>query len=836
MSAPSPFDRADTQPEPAPYPRPFGSYLLVAPLARGGMGELHLALSAQSDLRKLYVIKQILPQLTDHDFAARFAEEVRLAAQLSHGNLVPVFEGGRIEGRYYLVMEYIEGKDLRTVWGRLGQLDRRCPLPVALHVAREVCRALEYVHTFADLGLVHRDISPPNVLLSYSGEVRITDFGLAVRRVRVQHTAPGILFGKLSYMPPEQALRGTLDARTDVYATGVVLWELATGQRLFPREGTQRDRLHRAAHPQVPPPSTIDPALPPELDAIIARSLAPRGDDRYASAELMRRDLAALLARLAPTTDATSVQQLLFDLYGAQIEDERRARSDLVAAARAPAARQQASRTAAVLMAEQVPGVAAAALRKPPHGRDTTTAPIQRRPSTTARAVAAARLPVGTILGDRYRIDGLIGEGGMGMVYSATHLGLDKGVAVKVLHELYGNQPDAVWRFRHEARAASRIGHPNIIAIYDSGTTDDGAVYFAMEHLDGQDLADVLRAEGRLDVERTVRIGAQICEALAAAHQAGIIHRDLKPENVFLTAREGNVDFVKVLDFGIAQALPTEGVRHDLTSPGVAMGTPEYMAPEQATGRACDHRSDIYSVGSMLYEMLAGQPPHWGETVVEIFDHMASGSITPLREHRPELPEELVRTVHWALAAAPEDRPQSMAHLAYELNKLASGRAGAVASILGLSNATGGAAGSAGGPPLGLAETGSFTPIAIQLPPALLRELRAAPPVEAPSPATPQPPATSDRAPRRAAPISLSRLLTAVALGLLGLIPGALALVRDARPLGLLGGSDRPTARRTAPLIAPPVVAPVVAPPAVAPRAAAATPSTDGGAGDADGG
>ncbi|MBK8480231.1 MAG: protein kinase [Proteobacteria bacterium] len=800
MSAPSPFDRADTQPEPAPYPRPFGAYLLLAPLARGGMGELHLAVNAQSDLRKLYVIKQILPQLTDQDFAARFAEEVRLAAQLSHGNLVPVFEGGRLERRYYLVMEYIEGKDLRTVWARLGQLEQRCPLPVALHLVREVCRALEYVHTWGDLGLVHRDISPPNVLLSYSGEVRITDFGLAVRRVRVQHTAPGILFGKLSYMPPEQALRGTLDARTDVYATGVILWELVTGQRLFPREGSQRDRLHRAAYPQVPRPSTIDPTLPPELDAIVARALAPRGDDRYASAELMRQDLAALLARLAPTTDATTVQQLLVDLYGPQIEQERRERGAIVAAALAAG---RTTLTAPIRQAITAEQPRSPLPRRSPHGPEATTLPMALRgDSTSPRAVMAPRLALGTILGDRYRVDGLIGEGGMGMVYSATHLGLDKHVAVKVLHELYGQQPDAVWRFRHEARAASRIGHPNIIAIYDSGTTDDGAVYFAMEHLDGQDLADVLRVEGRLDVERTVRIGAQICEALAAAHQAGIVHRDLKPENVFLTAREGNVDFVKVLDFGIAQALPVED--------GVAMGTPEYMAPEQATGRACDHRSDIYSVGSLLYEMLAGQPPHWGETVVEIFDHMANGSITPLRDQRPELPEALAQTIHWALAPDPADRPQSMAHLAYELNKLASGRAGAVASILGLSTATSGAPGASGTLPGSLAETGSLTPIAIPLPPVVVREARLAP---------------SDAAPPRAslplARISISRLLTAVALGVLGLIAGALAIGRETGFLRLLS-PPAPTATLPAPAGA---ARPT---PASAPRAAAPDAASDG--------
>ena len=245
------------------YPRLFGKYVLLAPLAQGGMGELHLAVSGNTELKKFCVIKQILGHLADSEFQGRFLDEAKVAVKLSHGNLVPVFETGSVGGNYFLAMEYIEGKDLRALWQGLKQAGRRCPIDVAIHIAREICRGLHYAHTYGDLGLVHRDINPPNILLSYTGEVRVTDFGLAQSRIKEQKTAPGILFGKLAYMSPEQARNETLTARADIYAVGVMLWELITGRRLFPKKGTQLDQLRRAANPKIDVPSKHNTKIPP---------------------------------------------------------------------------------------------------------------------------------------------------------------------------------------------------------------------------------------------------------------------------------------------------------------------------------------------------------------------------------------------------------------------------------------------------------------------------------------------------------------------------------------------------------------------------------------------
>ncbi len=276
----------------------------------------------------------------------------------------------------------------------------------------------------------------------------------------------------------------------------------------------------------------------------------------------------------------------------------------------------------------------------------------------------------GRVINGRYRVHAKIGEGGMGTVYAAEHVEIGKGVAIKILHPRYSTEQELVERFRREARAASRIGHPNIIDVMDFGSTDDGCAYFIMELLDGIDLADVLTHERRLDPDRSCQIAIQICRALSAAHAAGVIHRDLKPENIFLVARDGQADFVKVLDFGVARSA---GRSRRLTNPGVAMGTPEYMAPEQAAGGVVDHRSDIYSVGALLYEMTTGLPPQKRE-----------GGMMPPRSLRLQLSEELDRIIVRALEAEPDKRYQSMAQLEYDLAKTLFGRTRAVSDLLGL--------------------------------------------------------------------------------------------------------------------------------------------------------
>ncbi|HEX2675820.1 MAG TPA: serine/threonine-protein kinase, partial [Polyangiales bacterium] len=203
---------------------------------------------------------------------------------------------------------------------------------------------------------------------------------------------------------------------------------------------------------------------------------------------------------------------------------------------------------------------------------------------------------IGSTIDGRYRIESKLGEGGMGVVYRASHVVLKKALAIKVMRSEQAQDGEVVQRFVQEAQSSSAIGHANIIGISDFGTTGDGSVYFAMEFLEGQTLGKAME-QGPLPSERAIGIFLQITSALEAAHQRGIVHRDLKPDNIFLVKRGNQNDFVKILDFGIAKV---KNAAAKITRTGMVFGTPHYMSPEQAAGQAVDHRSDIYSLGVIM--------------------------------------------------------------------------------------------------------------------------------------------------------------------------------------------------------------------------------------------
>ena len=712
------------------FPRRFGNYLLLKPLARGGMGALYLALSGPEDSAKLCVIKTVLPHLADKEYLQRFRDEAKVVVRLSHGNLVPVFDSGQVAGEIYLAMDYIDGKDLRATWNRCAKKGIAFPIDVAVHVVKELARGLHYAHTFSDIKLVHRDVSPPNVLLSYSGEVRLTDFGLAASTLKMEKTAPGIIYGKVSYMSPEQARGETLDGRTDLYAAGIILWELLTGRQLFPsgkQPGAGKDMitaeelLRRVRDPEVVAPSKRATRVPPELDRIALKALAPKLADRYANCEELRHDLATYLAQTTPGTDSMRVATFLKDLYAPDIESERIERATLIKTARewfssgvlpraavaavvpppAPGAGGGPRKTMVPpapsvapksLFAPKVAGEAGGAAKAARAERGTLIAGPSRhdkaldkrntqaassdakrtdelvtgeRPSQTGLSAAV----VGTVVGGRYFVRRLCGEGGMGRVYEAEHTDIGKRVALKILHPAYSQTPDLVERLRREARAASKISHPNVVDVTDSGTTPDGAFFFVMEYLEGLELGELIFKEGRLSVPRALHIGGQICRALQAAHQVNVIHRDLKPENVLILSRDGQKDFVKVLDFGIAKSgtddeKPADGkTPRRLTHPGMTMGTPEYMAPEQAAGRPADPRSDVYAAGGLMYEMLSGKPPYEGNNFMEILHKKATALPAPLSTLRDDIPATLDALITRTLSKDPAARPQSMEEL-----------------------------------------------------------------------------------------------------------------------------------------------------------------------------
>jgi serine/threonine protein kinase/tetratricopeptide (TPR) repeat protein len=639
------------------YPSKFGKYILLKPMARGGMGEIYLAATGEIGFQKFCVIKKVIAEKTDRVKANRFLDEAKVVLRLAHANLVPTFDAGEVDGEFFIAMELVEGKDLREIWNRCVRTRTRIPLDVALHVGREIARALAYVHSNGDLRLVHRDVAPPNILVSYFGEVKLTDFGLARSVLKQEQTAPGVVFGRASYLSPEQARGEVADSRTDIYSLGIVLWELVTGNQYLQLANLDpATAMSLVRHPRVQPPSSKAPWITPNLDALLMRALAPAREDRFQSAEEMRKALSDIIAQISPRADAERASDFLRGLYDTSIKEERTEREKLLAGSAALCAAPTGERPSA----PRVP-VPLAAL-------ELNSTKLQFPQEEGEASVVDF---TGRVIDNRYRVLRKIGEGGMGTVYAGEHVEIGKDVAIKILNPAFSTQQDLVERFRREARAASRIGHPNIIDVTDFGSTEDGCAYFVMEHLDGIDLADVLSHERRLAPGRCCKIAIQICRALSVAHAAGVIHRDLKPENIFLVARDGQADFVKVLDFGIARSM---GRARRLTNPGVAMGTPEYMAPEQAEGGAVDHRSDIFSVGALLYEMVTGSPPQ----------RSRDKELIPPRGIKTDVPEELERIIVRALAPDPTLRYQSMAQLDYDLVKSMFGRPRAVAELLGL--------------------------------------------------------------------------------------------------------------------------------------------------------
>jgi serine/threonine protein kinase len=273
---------------------------------------------------------------------------------------------------------------------------------------------------------------------------------------------------------------------------------------------------------------------------------------------------------------------------------------------------------------------------------------------------------VGLILDRKYRMLRLIGRGGMGQVFEAENIQQQRMVAVKVVAE--GTRPEALVRLEREAQVVAAIKHPNICDVHDVGRMPNGGPYVVFERLFGETLA--ARARGRqLPINYAIEIFSQILAGLSAAHAASIVHRDMKPENVFLVDRAGAAPLVKVVDFGFSQDLSMVAARR-ITRPGRACGTVQYMSPEQLRCERVDHRSDLFGVGIMLYEVLAGRHPFAATSLVDLQVNILRAAPLPLRVQRPAASRELEQVVSWALARSPSERPSSATELNAALHSL----------------------------------------------------------------------------------------------------------------------------------------------------------------------
>lgn len=296
--------------------------------------------------------------------------------------------------------------------------------------------------------------------------------------------------------------------------------------------------------------------------------------------------------------------------------------------------------------------------------------------------------PLPEIIANSIKIEDVLGRGGMGTVYRARHLSLDREVAVKIINPELISNTDITQRFSREARLMAKLRHPRAAMIYDSGTLPDGRLFIVMEYVEGETLAEVLKREGRLPYRRAVEIATSICEVLSEAHSLGIIHRDLKPANIML-----NQKGIFVLDFGIAKMLRTDNkdsLSLSMTGNGFLVGTPFYMSPEQCLGQPVEARSDLYSLGALLYEMLAGRPPFDDEMLSAVIIKHATAEPRQLNELFSDIPPSVAAVVSRLLAKKPEDRPadamQARALLEASINEQNSSQTNAVTQALPVKN------------------------------------------------------------------------------------------------------------------------------------------------------
>jgi serine/threonine protein kinase len=322
--------------EPTPEsPVPFGKFQLLRRIGAGGMGEVFLAREMGPHGPRACVVKKVLPNLVENRaFVGRFLDESKVVVRLKHPNIARVYAMGEVDGEYYLAMEYVQGKTVSRFAKRLRDKGEQMPMGVVLLLAEKICAGLQYAHDAKDdqggpLALVHRDLSPANVCVSYRGDVKIIDFGAAQSTLKEEQTAPRVVIGNLTYMAPEQARKQPVDGRADVYSCGVLMWELLAWHAL-PQKGDPIERWRKAASPSWEPPSLHNKAVPKEIDAIVLKALRKDPNERYVSAAEMQRVLHAARTRFAPDSSERDLSALLSRMFAREKGAEDQLLSDAV--------------------------------------------------------------------------------------------------------------------------------------------------------------------------------------------------------------------------------------------------------------------------------------------------------------------------------------------------------------------------------------------------------------------------------------------------------------------------------------------------------------------------
>lgn len=633
----------------------LGQYRLVEAVSQGGMGIVFKAIHTQ--LRRIVAVKVLSVRHTaDSRRLLRFRREMEAIGKLEHPNIVQAFDAGEAEGVLYLAMEYVDGMDLGHV------VERRGPLPIAdaCESIRQAALGLQHAH---EHGLVHRDVKPSNLMLNRTGQVKLLDLGVALLPDygdgRKSITGSIDLVGTYDYVSPEQCCNShDVDIRSDIYGLGCTLYELLCGSPPFSGEkyvsGPAKVRGHM--EDAVPPIEERRPEVPRALARLVNRLLAKAPNARPSTPAKVAEeiqpgargaDLAKLLADAefvpkAVPEDFAAVKDRDLTQPPAERQGDPADAVQPTSSVQTPLPGQAASPSEEELKQEESEPLAPGHLRQP----------TDLQPAEVFRELGLVD----------YELVEQIALSRNGILIKAHHITMGRMAAIKVLSPDACQSADAMSRFHRKIMALARSSHPNLVSVYDAGRR--GPWHFmVMEYVDGEDLRSLLKRSGPLDVEPALDYLVQAANGLGHVHGHGIVHRNVKPSNLLLDT--GGT--VKVIGFGKLRCETDEPTDcgpsiEKLTRSGRILGTLDYMAPEQARdSRRADARSDIYSLGCVLYTLLTGSHPFPAPSEVQQVAAHRDNPIPSLHKQPKDVPENVERTFQQMLAKQPDGRPQTMA-------------------------------------------------------------------------------------------------------------------------------------------------------------------------------